>query len=195
MHFEPNKLYHVYNQGNNRQTLFFSEENYRYFLRRYKQLVSPFVDTIAYCLMPNHFHFLVYTNYRSTETTRVGSLMLTQLSNGLRQLLSSYASAVNNAQHRSGSLFRQKTKSKLLENSSENYPLIAFHYTHQNPLVSGLVKRLEDWEFSSYQDYLGLRDDNLCNIALAKKLIDANWGNLERESLEMCEKKTLIGIF
>jgi REP element-mobilizing transposase RayT len=196
MHFEPNQLYHIYNQGNNRQTIFFSAENYRYFLKWYNKMVSPFADTIAYCLMPNHFHFLICTNDRSAETIRMGSLILTQLSNAIRQLISSYASAINNQEHRSGSLFRQKTKAKLLENSSDNYPVIAFHYIHQNPLQAGLVRNLSDWEFSSYRDYAGLREDGLCNMNLAKKLIDVNWGNLERESLQLYEnKKTLIGIF
>ena len=196
MHFETDKLYHIYNQGNNQQTIFFSAENYRYFLRCYKKIVSPFGDTLAYCLMPNHFHFLVHTNDHSIETIRVGSLSLTQLSNGIRQLLSSYASAINSQEHRSGSLFRQKTKAKWLEKSTENYPLIAFHYLHQNPLQAGLVKNLKDWEFSSYRDYLGMRDDTLCDISLAKHLIDVNWTHLERETLELHEnKKTLIGIF
>ena len=60
MHFEEDQLYHIYNQGNNKQQIFFSHENYLYFLQHYRKTVNPFADTIAYCLMPNHFHFLVH---------------------------------------------------------------------------------------------------------------------------------------
>ncbi|HYK46505.1 MAG TPA: hypothetical protein VEV83_15110 [Parafilimonas sp.] len=196
MHFETSELYHLYNHGNDGQRIFFSGENYRYFMRCYNKFVTPFADTIAYCLMPNHFHFLIYTNDRSIENVRIGSLTLTKLSNAIRQLLSTYASAINKQEGKSGSLFRQKTKAKLLERSSENYPLIAFHYTHQNPLLAGLAEKLEDWEFSSYRDYAGRRDGSLCNVILAKKLINVNWSHFERESLELYEnKKILASIF
>ena len=62
MQYESNKLYHLYNQGNNKQQLFFSDDNYAYFLRAYEKLVSPYCDTLAYCLMPNHFHFMIHQN-------------------------------------------------------------------------------------------------------------------------------------
>jgi len=81
MQFENDSLYHIYNQGNNKQQIFFSHENYLYFLRCYKNLVSPYGDTLAYCLMPNHFHFLVYTNKNSIHKIKIGNLYLTQLSN------------------------------------------------------------------------------------------------------------------
>jgi len=45
----------------------------------------------------------------------------------------------------------------LLETGSENYPFIAFNYIHQNPLHHKIADRLEDWEYSSFKDYAGLR--------------------------------------
>ncbi len=59
--YQSGNIYHIYNQGNNRQKIFFSEANYRYFLEKSKHLLGSHVDFIAYCLMPNHFHFLVRT--------------------------------------------------------------------------------------------------------------------------------------
>jgi len=56
---EPDKFYHVYNRGNNRQDIFFEEANYRYFLDKYVYYLNNLVDTFAYCLMPNHFHLLI----------------------------------------------------------------------------------------------------------------------------------------
>lgn len=103
---------------------------------------------------------------------QVGSLMVPALNNGFRQLLSSYAQAINKQEGRSGSLFRQKTKAKLLEYREEHYPLICFHYIHQNPLRSGFVRKLEDWEFSSFTDYLGMRNGSLCDQQAAIELLD-----------------------
>ena len=57
--FESEKYYHVYNRGNNKEDLFRSSDNYHYFLQKWKTYISPHTSTLAYCLMPNHFHFLV----------------------------------------------------------------------------------------------------------------------------------------
>lgn len=53
------QFYHVYNRGNNHENLFYSHENYRYFLEKWQQYLTDYVDTYAYCLLPNHFHFLI----------------------------------------------------------------------------------------------------------------------------------------
>ena len=53
------QYYHVYNRGNNGETLFCEERNYPYFLKLYAQHIEPVAEAYAYCLMPNHFHFLV----------------------------------------------------------------------------------------------------------------------------------------
>lgn len=60
MNFYPNRLFHVYNQGNNRQTIFFKDEHYRFFTWKMKAYLLPFADIISYCLMPTHFHWQIY---------------------------------------------------------------------------------------------------------------------------------------
>ncbi len=62
MYFERGYLYHIYNQGNNRQKIFFKKENYIFFLRKMKKYLLPYVDVVAWCLMPNHFHLMVFVN-------------------------------------------------------------------------------------------------------------------------------------
>ena len=68
MNFYPTQLFHIFNQGNNRETLFYDDHNYHYFLWKMKAHLLPFGDLIAYCLMPNHFHWLFYV--RNIEITR-----------------------------------------------------------------------------------------------------------------------------
>ena len=62
MNFETGNLYHIYNQGNNRQKIFFSRENYLFFLNKIKTHILPHADIVAWCLMPNHFHLMVYVH-------------------------------------------------------------------------------------------------------------------------------------
>ena len=57
--FAQGHYYHIYNRGNNREDIFIQERNYRYFLRLYAKHIEPMADTYAYCLLRNHFHFLV----------------------------------------------------------------------------------------------------------------------------------------
>jgi putative transposase len=63
---QPGSFYHIYNRGNNKQEIFFEEKNYHHFLNLFQKYLASFVDVYAYCLMPNHFHFLI----RIKETTQ-----------------------------------------------------------------------------------------------------------------------------
>lgn len=171
MKIEVNKVYHVFNQGNNREKIFFLPDNYAYFLRLYKKFVAQHCRLLAWCLMPNHFHFLIYTTESSVKTRQVGSLSLTLLSDGFRQLQSSYAKAINEQEKRTGSLFRQKVKMKAMHDGTTDYALTAFHYIHQNPLKAGLVNRLEQWEYSSFRNYAGDGVADLINVEQAAQLL------------------------
>ncbi len=62
MNFEKGYIYHIYNQGNNRQKIFFNRENYLFFLKKIKTYILPYSDIFAWCLMPNHFHLMVLVN-------------------------------------------------------------------------------------------------------------------------------------
>ena len=63
MNFEPNAVYHIYNRTN--ETLFYSNENYIFFLKKMKKLIYPACNILAWVLMPNHFHFLVEATEKS----------------------------------------------------------------------------------------------------------------------------------
>ena len=55
----PNKYYHLINRGNNKRNIFYQHRNYAYFLSKYAEYMTPYLETYAYCLLPNHFHLLV----------------------------------------------------------------------------------------------------------------------------------------
>ena len=203
MPFVPNNIYHVYNQGNNRQTIFFQRQDYLIFLNLYKRLFSSTASTIAWCLMPNHFHFMIYADERCGAKIKQGGIYLDPITNSIRKLLSGYARIFNHQYKKTGSLFRQKTKAKCLSsieikpNSScliQNYYVNCFHYIHQNPLVAKLAERLEDWEFSSFQDYAGFRNGTHCQKELAILHCGYNPENFIEKSYELVDKK-LIELF
>ena len=66
---EENKFYHIYNRGNNKDLIFLEDENYRFFLERFNKYLQNFVNLYAYCLMPNHFHFLILLKSNSDIIT------------------------------------------------------------------------------------------------------------------------------
>ena len=153
MQFIQGNIYHIYNRTNNEEALFRNEDNYLYLLKRYRFYLEDFFDTIAYCLMPTHFHFLVRVK-NSFESKQ--SLMI---SRKISAWLNGYTQAFNRAHNRHGSLFQQKTKAIPIEN--ETYLLNVVTYIHQNPLRCKLVEKPEDWKFSSHQDYIELRKGSL----------------------------------
>lgn len=194
MQFISGNIYHVYNQGNNKQIIFRDEDDYLCFLNLTQNLIFPNCDIIAYCLMPNHFHFIIYADDRSKEIHQQGGINIDALTNSFRKLLSGYARIFNKKYNQSGSVFRQKTKSKCLTNPNvklssaldcKDYLLTCFHYVHQNPLKASLAEKLDDWDFSSFKDYAGTRKGTLINKKIAEDFGIFNSKNFVKESYEI----------
>lgn len=197
MNFIKDNIYHIYNRGNNSENTFYHHGNYIYFLKKIRQYLLPNSDFLAYCLMPNHFHFLILANDQTVLTKNVKGDERNAFSEGIRIMLSSYTQAINNQENRKGSLFSQNTKCKCLtsEKEGENYPFICFNYIHQNPLRAKLVNRLEDWEYSSYKDYADLRRGTLCNQSIAKELIGYDDLDFSRQSYQVISEEVMEKIF
>lgn len=195
MNIIANEIYHIYNQGNNRERIFHEDADYIEFLKLFRKYVLPNCETLAYCLMPNHFHFLIQATELSAKNKLVGNLNLCELSNGYRLLQSNYAQYINKKKGRTGSLFRQKTKAKSLQDGHKNYGFIAFHYIHQNPLRAGMVQQLEDWDFSSFTDYAGRRNGTICNKDLAFALIGLDKENFINEAGKHIDGNKIKKIF
>lgn len=163
MKFIHGELYHISNRGNNGQPLFFNGENYLFLLKKVKVEILPYSDVLAYCLMPNHYRLLV-----KTKDERESDEFSQLFSRKLDTLQSSYTRAINKYFNKHGSLFQQKLKAKHIS----EYGPICFHYIYQNPLRADLCHRLEDWEFSSFRDYMGMRDGKLPNTEMAFRILD-----------------------
>jgi len=200
MEFIKGELFHIYNRGNNSDKVFYSRRNYLFFIEKMNTYISPYADILAWCLMPNHFHFMVSVNEVElmlpnglnhveiidplTGTERVGIKTRT-FNQSIGIMLRSYTNAIHNQEGRTGALFQEETKAILLtdnisyipsyfpsafgtiitayQDDDMSYAERCFHYIHQNPVSSHMVKKAEDWEFSSYRDYAGLRNGKLVN--------------------------------
>ncbi len=200
MNFTAGEFYHVYNRGNNSQPIFFNEKNYLFFMKKIREQLLPFSDIIAYCLMPNHFHFLLKANSAGLlERESFGGKPMQELAYRIGILLSSYAQAINKQNKTTGSLFQQKTKAKHLfeiDNGARiSYFEQCFHYIHQNPVVARMVKEPSDWQYSSYPDYTDLRKDTLCDKEIFSKLTGLNGADIKNRTMDRIDEKILEKLF
>jgi putative transposase len=155
---EPEQLYHVYNHANGSDNLFAAEKNYRFFLKLYSFYISGITDTFAYCLMPNHFHFVLRIKpeeelkmfYQQSNPASAYSACRVMRLNSLQfsRFLNAYAQAFNKQQQRRGGLFNEPFKRKCI--TSTEYLLNLILYIHNNPVHHGFVKKMDGWKFSSY---------------------------------------------
>ena len=142
--FHKGNYYHVYNRGTNRQLIFRSNENYLFLLRRFGEaLPGKWITVIAYCLMPNHYHFLL----RQDGEVAISDLM--------QQTFNSYSKAFNKMYDRTGTLFEGPFKS--IHVDKDNYLIHLCRYIHRNPLEANLVKDVQNWKYSNYLEWAGLR--------------------------------------
>ncbi|WP_420632243.1 transposase [Candidatus Leptofilum sp.] len=148
---EPGSYYHIFNRGNNRETIFREDENYRYFLQQYKKYLAPHVSTCAYCLMPNHFHLLDRINENPGHSPKEPA-KLSPVEKAFRDFFISYAKSFNKRYGRTGSLFQRKFKRKPADDLGYRMRLVV--YIHANPIRAGLCTHFEEWPYSSYRAIL-----------------------------------------
>ncbi|HEY5823551.1 MAG TPA: transposase [Cyclobacteriaceae bacterium] len=170
MQFTDGSFYHVYNRGNNKQRIFFQKRNYDFFLSKMEQYVVPHSNLLAWCLMPNHFHFLIQVNTETQKIVKETPVKINALTESLRLMLTSYTRAIQKQESLVGSLFQQKTKFKC----ADDYLTSVFHYVHQNPYRAGIVKKMEDYKWSSMKEYVGLTTQNLCRKDIAYQFMNIN---------------------
>jgi hypothetical protein len=163
------QFYHIYNRGNNAENIFVERRNYPYFLQLYAKHIMPVAQTYAYCILRNHFHFLVWIRteeeqeawHRAQDLSGFENLtgLPRKPSQHFSNLFNAYAKAFNKAYGRTGALFERPFGRVLIE--SEAYLIHLVSYIHQNPQNHGFVDDFRDWEWSSYQALLSTRDTHL----------------------------------
>ncbi len=158
-----NNIYHIFNRGVNKGEIFFSASDYKHFLSAAKHYLvknskysyekpfasldepgssalsalraeKPRIEILAYCLMPNHFHFLV----KQVSDKGIASYM--------QRFVNSYVHYINIKYKRVGPLFQGPFKGVLIESDEQFFHVS--RYIHLNPLVSGLVADLKNYPWS-----------------------------------------------
>jgi len=142
--------YHIYSRGNEKREIFIDKKDYERFLSRleeYKEIHK--VSIICYCLMPNHYHFILRQN---TEKS---------LSFFLHRLMVSYSMYFNKRYKRVGHLFQGNFKAKLID--KDEYLLHLSRYIHLNPLeISSSKSDLRYYPWSSYLEFIGEDCKQIC---------------------------------
>jgi len=163
--FSNENYYHLYNRGVAKQPIFSNKSDYQHLLTTFRFYLekepsgklsqadaemlkaifdqdpnNPQVVVLAYCLMPNHFHLLV------KQLTEGG------ITSFMRHSLDSYTRYFNVKYDRVGTLFQGSFRAQLVEN--DNQLIHLSRYIHLNPFMSGLINKVQDYEWSSYKTYI-----------------------------------------
>jgi len=156
---QPNSIYHIYNHGNGDENIFRTDENYRFFLDKFRKYIYPAASIFAYNLLQNHFHWLLrikseaelqeaFPNFKTLEKPEQQEQFISkQFSN----FFSSYTQAFNQVNKRMGSLFVKNFRRELIE-SDEQFQN-TFIYIQLNAVKHGFVKHEMDWNWSSCAAY------------------------------------------
>lgn len=145
---EKGRYYHIYNRGNNKEHIFKTREDYYFFLGRYSHYLDRYLKTYAYCLMPNHFHFLVYVEEESGED---GS----NVSNQFRKLFISHARRINYRDKRSGCLLTRNFRRVKIDNHHQLKAVVK--YIHYNPVKHGVSRNIIKYPYSSFGVFLNMQ--------------------------------------
>ncbi len=170
--FETEGFYHVYNRTIDKGKLFANEGNYVFFLKKYDEYLSGFVNTYAYCLLGNHFHLLieilpeveVKSNLEVFRKSDIGKTVVKKgtsninksvhdiVSHQFQKFFQSYAMAYNKQQERVGTLFQTPFKRVKVDN--DQYFTNMVYYIHSNPRKHGFMEDFRQYEWSSFQRIL-----------------------------------------
>jgi len=160
-------IYHVYSRGNNRRNLFQAKEDYDVYLKQMKEASGRFhFDIFHYCLMTNHFHFLLRISKGS------------DLPVSIRHVKLAYARYYKQKYNFIGHLFQGRFRSpRILE---ESYYLQCGRYIERNPVRACMVKRAEDYAYSSARHYV----EGTCDLLVTRNLYYNTLGKNDPERRE-----------
>lgn len=111
-------------------------------MKLYSQHMKSVVNTFTYCLLYNHFHFLISVKEKIKKSP----------SQCFSNFFNAYSKSFNKQYKRHGSLFEKNFRRKHINNQS--YLLQVVYYIHANPIKHKFVDEIKDWPYSSYQAYV-----------------------------------------
>lgn len=133
------KVYHVILRGNDKQDIFFDEQDYKKFIEELKNTKEKYgYELYAYCLMTNHVHLVIYDKNN----------MLSKIMQSLEVAYSAYFSK---KYEKTGHLFQNRFLSKVVE--AREYLMQVCRYVHQNP-VKAKISTVDKYKWSSFKEYL-----------------------------------------
>jgi putative transposase len=151
----PGGIYHIFNRGSHRQEIFRESQNYLFVIGKIKHYLPELnLTMLAYCLMPNHYHFLI----RQDGEPPAGLLS--------QRVFNSYSKAFNKRFTHSGTLFEGPYRVKQITNFA--YLLQVCRYIHANPVKDGIVNDLKQWPYSNYLDWIGARNGMIVDREFVK---------------------------
>src|SRR4051794_14849068 len=137
----PGAVYHVTSRGDRGEPIFVDDEDRQGLLEVVAQALSRFdAETLSYCLMDNHYHFVLHTRQAN----------LTLL---MRHINGVYTQTFNRRHDKVGHLFQRRFKAILVDRDA--YLLAVCRYVDLNPVRARLVKKPEAWAWSSYRPHVG----------------------------------------
>lgn len=145
---ERGKYYHIYNRGINSDILFKEITNFEFFLHLFKIHIEPIAEVFAWCLMKNHFHFIV----RLKEIEEIRSVKIIEPSQSFSNLFNAYTKSFNKKYKRTGALFERPFKRILIDN--QFYLNNAIVYVHNNPVHHLICEHPIEYPWSSYTSLL-----------------------------------------
>ncbi|MCC5912885.1 MAG: hypothetical protein JJU46_00800 [Balneolaceae bacterium] len=167
--FEEGHYYHIYNRGVGKGTIFWSDKDFRRFIKKYVYYLYPSVQTFAWCLLSNHFHALIRVR-TVAEQSRLFNLKKEHFlsdklhgnqdplnkpfvaSRQISHLMNSYTRYINCRKERTGFLFEGSLKRKRVIDDDNFQHLVC--YIHRNPIHHGIVNDYRGYKYSSINDFL-----------------------------------------
>lgn len=192
--FGQGEYYHIYNRGNAKQDIFLDDNDFLFFLLRLKQNLFPdkfgnsrnrslpvgSFSLISYCLMSNHFHFLLRQN-AAVPTTKL-----------LQRICTSYSIYFNKRYKHVGHVFQDQYKQVLI--NSDPYLVWLSAYIHNNPVVAGLVNSPARYRWSSYPEFINSGEENICEkrIILSQFSNQGAYEKFMQGSAELIKKRKIL---
>lgn len=197
--YQENGVYHIYNRGVDKRIIFQEDIDYKYFLHLFKVYLSDpevieetltfdgfsivrknffgKIDLLCYCLMPNHFHLII---------KQIGDKDIPDF---MKCIMTSYSMYFNRKYKRTGTLFQGRYKAILIKD--DNYLLHLSRYIHLNPneLLKKGLSFLQEYEYSSYINYIGKRNTKWVK---PKQILDYFEGNKQSDLIARDDYKNFV---